>query len=372
MKFYIVRLLIEAGLLFHLFWRLRLAWGGGRWQWPVVALLLFVMFSLWGWRNLSLPAGLHSFLGDFGPLALSYLIFFFLISFGLDLLRLAIGLLGSISGHSWWKLLAAAKSVPLALILTFAIVGYSYYQVHHPKIVEIEIASADLPDSLDGLRLVHLTDIHISQIYGTEDLKQLATLVNQIDADILLFTGDMLDRGATDLASAAQVLKTMIPPLGAYAILGNHEAYYGEKVAVEFFHAAGWHLLRGEAKLVNNDLVVVGVDDEVFGRGTINEAGELLRTNSDDGRRFALLLKHRPSLAPNSAGAFDLQLSGHTHGGQIWPAHYLAKRANSGMLYGLYDVPEGGKIYVSRGAGFWGFPVRFLAPPDITVIELTK
>jgi predicted MPP superfamily phosphohydrolase len=238
---------------------------------------------------------------------------------------------------------------------------------YHPRLVKVELETAKLPAGVDELRIVQVSDVHLSRHIGREELKSLLDLVEEAAPDLVVFTGDLLDSpvGAAYEQEAA-LLAGLRPRLGVFAVLGNHETYFGLPAALDFYRRAGLKLLRNQAETVDG-LVVAGVDDMTEGK----DAGRLLTACRDD-RRFTLFLKHRPTPAPDVPGRFDLQLSGHTHGGQIWPSHFLAARANGGLLHGLHPAPGQGWIYVSRGAGFWGLPLRFLAPPEITLFKLRR
>lgn len=166
-------------------------------------------------------------------------------------------------------------------------------------------------------------------------------------------------------------------------VLGNHEAYSGLQNSLDFTKAAGVQILRNEAAHAGG-IVIAGVDDAMFLAGRVKEsaaieekaASDLLKTLDGERarERFILLLRHRPGLYQKIAGLFDLQLSGHTHGGQIWPARYLAQRAN-GIASGLATLQgEHGEsaIYVTLGTGVWGPPMRLFTPPEVTVIDLVR
>ncbi len=371
MSFYSMRLLLEVTLSLHFFLRCRAAFGGGWWQLPVlIGLGLLAAPQIFRGRPWLVDSW-GEVLASAAPLWSGFLILFLVVAVGLDLARLLTGLAGLVSGRSWWKLLAARRAVPLALILTAALAVHSYYMAYHPRLVRVEVPTAKLPAGEDRLRIVQLTDVHLSRLIGLEDLRRMAGLVREARPDILVVTGDLVDMDMSLRRGEAELLAGLTPRYGSFAVTGNHELYAGEDNALAFFRASGLHLLRGEA-VTAGGIVIAGIDDEVFGgRSNHQPADRLLGQHQGDGR-FILFLKHRPALAPDTAGRFDLQLSGHTHGGQIWPGHYLIQRVN-GFLSGLHAVPGGrGAVYTSRGAGFWGLPMRFLAPPEVTLIELVR
>lgn len=148
---------------------------------------------------------------------------------------------------------------------------------------------------------------------------------------------------------------------------GNHEAYAGLKDALAFTERAGFVTLRGRAVTVAGLLDVAGVDDPAVASG--GSERDLLASLPRD--RFTLLLKHRPRVDPDAVGLFDLQLSGHTHDGQIFPFTVVVRLAHPTMA-GRYPLSQGSELYVSRGSGTWGPPFRVGAPPEVTIVELVR
>jgi predicted MPP superfamily phosphohydrolase len=152
-------------------------------------------------------------------------------------------------------------------------------------------------------------------------------------------------------------------------VTGNHEFYAGLDQSIDFMNKAGFTVLRGEVATVGGAIDVAGVDDPTvrhFGpRGGLSDREVLSR----GGGRFTILLKHQPLVEKDALGAFDLQLSGHTHKGQIFPFSLITSRFFS-FHSGSYGLANGALLHVSRGTGTWGPPIRFLSPPQITVIDL--
>jgi len=194
--------------------------------------------------------------------------------------------------------------------------------------------------------------------------------VSDAAPDLLVVTGDLVDGQINGLTGLAEQFRRIAPRFGKYAVTGNHEFYAGIDQALAFEERAGFTLLRGNAVPVTRFLTLAGIDDPALdrskGRGTAPEA-RLLESLPPD--RFTLLLKHRPVVEKSSLGRFDLQLSGHVHKGQLFPFNLLTY-----LFYpvkaGLNEFDDGSSLYVSRGTGTWGPPLRFLAPPEVTVIEL--
>ena len=183
-------------------------------------------------------------------------------------------------------------------------------------------------------------------------------------------TGDLLDGQIDGIDHLAKAFQEINPPYGKYAVNGNHEYYVGVDRSRDFCKKAGFALLENRAIDIPGLLVLVGVNDAAAGRfGLSNKGAEKKLLSQWPKERFVLLLKHRPQLDPETKALFDLQLSGHTHRGQIFPFSLIIK-----MLYpvasGLLKLPEGGVLYVNRGSGTWGPPMRLFAPPEVTVIDL--
>ena len=371
MSWQMMRLMVELSLSLHFFVRLRMAFGGGWWQLPLIFWMGLMFLPMLFMRRGLIPESAMEILMWLWPIWIGFLILFTLSALGLDLLRLVTGLSGALAGKSWWSLLAAKKAVPAALAISLLLAIHSYYEAFHPETVKVEILSKRLPDDLDALRVVQLTDVHLSRFIGPDQLERMVEMVRAAKPDILVMTGDLVDADMSQRLREAELLASIRPRLGAYGVLGNHEMYAGQINSVNFYKKSGLHLLRGEA-VEAGGIVIAGIDDEAFGsRGNALPPEKLLAQYRND-PRFVLLLKHRPVPAPNTDGLFDLQLSGHTHGGQIFPGHLIIKRANGGFLHGLYDLSSRSAVYVSRGAGFWGLPYRFLAQPEITVIDIKK
>jgi uncharacterized protein len=201
-------------------------------------------------------------------------------------------------------------------------------------------------------------------------LRKILSVINKANPDILISTGDLVDGQIDSLTGLAEAFQEIQPRYGKYAITGNHEFYAGLPQALEITRRAGFTILRNEAVTVGGIINIAGVDDptgKYFGQSGGMPEVELLSLLPRD--KFTLLLKHQPSIDPRSLGSYDLQLSGHTHQGQIYPFRYMVQLYFS-HIAGWYDLPKGSHLYVSRGTGTWGPPIRFLSPPEVTMIDL--
>jgi len=212
----------------------------------------------------------------------------------------------------------------------------------------------------------------------TVDLREIVTNAERAAArsiergpgqDRFVATGDIVDGEGNDLNALARYFRAYAPRLGAYAVTGNHEYYAGLENSLRFLHDAGFTVLRGEAAKAGG-IVLAGVDDH-----TAMSAGQPANLDtrkalaSFSANDFIVLLKHQPMV--DSDTPFDLQLSGHIHGGQIFPFVYLT-RLTYRVHTGLTELGDGRRLYVSRGTGTWGPPVRLFAPPEITLITIAS
>ena len=190
------------------------------------------------------------------------------------------------------------------------------------------------------------------------------------DPDILVSTGDLVDGQVCRLNGLEDLLKEIKPRYGKFAVTGNHEFFAGFENAKCFTENAGFTLLRGEGITVQGILNIAGVDDPSGKRyGLAKDISEKILLSGLPQDKFTLFLKHRPLVDKDVKGLFDLQLSGHIHKGQIFPFSiitWLYYPVNSGRM----NLTDSAFMYVSRGAGTWGPPIRFLSPPEVAVIEL--
>ncbi|MCX7793473.1 MAG: metallophosphoesterase [Thermodesulfovibrionales bacterium] len=258
----------------------------------------------------------------------------------------------------------------LSLFLSLSLTIYGYIDALNIRTERIEIKSSKIKRPL---RIVQISDVHIGLIVKDERLKRIINKIKEAEPDILVSTGDLVDGQIDRLDGISEHFREINPPYGKYAITGNHEFYAGLKQALSFTEKAGFTVLRGEAVyLPELNLSIAGVDDtagKVY--GLYRDVDEERLLGSLEPESFILFLKHRPLINNSSRGLFDLQLSGHTHKGQIFPFSILTRLYYPRDSGCLSDI-NGCYLYVSRGSGTWGPPVRVFAPPEVTVIEITK
>lgn len=258
-------------------------------------------------------------------------------------------------------------AIATVLILTLLICLYGYREAHRIRLERVTIETAKLPQGMDRLKIAQISDVHLGLLVSPQRLQTMVAKIASESPDILVCTGDLVDGNIAHMDTVNGLLKQIRPRFGKYAVTGNHEFYAGLNRSLNFIHSCGFQVLRGEAIDIQGVITIVGVDDPGHGQPT-DERQVLAKAASD---RFTLFLKHRPNIQPTSEAFFDLQLSGHTHRGQIFPFSLV-----TGLVYpmqdGLYTLRNGAKLYTSRGSGTWGPPIRFLAPPEVAVIELVR
>ncbi|MDL2307620.1 metallophosphoesterase [Desulfovibrio sp. OttesenSCG-928-C06] len=231
-----------------------------------------------------------------------------------------------------------------------------------------------LPKELDGLVLAHITDLHVSPLFGPDWLEALVQKVNAMQPDLILFTGDMADGQPELRGMDVSALASLRAPYGVYGCVGNHEYYGGYRFWMNRLQELGMTMLENSHKVIEingRELALAGVTDPValeFGLPVPDVKAAL--ADAPEGA-FKILLEHRPSsFEHNAEFGVNLQLSGHTHGGHIIGMNQLVARFNGGHVYGWYSAGPS-RMYVSSGAGLWnGFPVRIGASSEIARITL--
>jgi uncharacterized protein len=367
LMFLLTFLFLYGGIHFYAFMRVKslfpFSWNI---QIVVIVLLIILIFAplltrLLESRHLDVLARITAYTGY---LWMAFIFLFFFLSVSFDILRLV------------YKFLPfATTSVPLgkialclAVFLSLVLVVYGFIDAYRVRVVNLEVQAGQMLPGNGKIRIVQISDVHVGLIVRERKIKLVLDKVKEANPDILVSTGDLLDGELDNVMPLADLFTEIKPRFGKYAITGNHEFYAGIEESLKFTRRAGFEVLRDEVKKVAG-INIIGVDD-ITGRrfGIVREdprAPKPLPPIANDG--FVLVLKHQPVVNGNER--FNLQLSGHTHGGQLIPfrliTHLFFPRD-----YGFYSLDNNRSLYVSRGTGTWGPPVRVFAPPEITVIDL--
>ncbi|MGW8356370.1 metallophosphoesterase [Streptomyces wedmorensis] len=250
-------------------------------------------------------------------------------------------------------------------------VGYGTYGVlRGPKLKRVTVPLAKVPRAAHGYRIAVVSDIHLGPILGRAHTQRIVDTINSAQPDLIAVVGDLVDGTVENLGTAAEPLARLRARHGSFFVTGNHEYFSGADAWVDHVRELGLRPLRNERVEIAAGFDLAGVDDvagESEGRGP-----DFVRALGDrDRARASVLLAHQPIVVHDAVRhGVDLQLSGHTHGGQLWPGGFLAELANP-TVAGLERYGDT-QLYVSRGAGAWGPPVRVGAPSDITIVELAS
>ncbi|MEU2777024.1 metallophosphoesterase [Streptomyces sp. NPDC007162] len=275
------------------------------------------------------------------------------------------------------------ESQDRARIVTWAVLGvaavllaWGYAEARRvPRVRRLDVRLPRLGTGLDGLRVALITDTHYGPLDRARWSARVCETVNALEADLVCHTGDIADGTAERRRAQAVPLGTVRATRARVYVTGNHEYYSEAQGWVDLMDELGWEPLRNRHLLLErggDTLVVAGVDDVTAESSGLaghraHLAGALHGADPD---LPVLLLAHQPKFIDRAAAAgVDLQLSGHTHGGQIWPFHHLV-RIDQPVLAGLSHHGTRTLLYTSRGTGFWGPPFRVFAPSEITLLVL--
>ncbi|WP_132991461.1 metallophosphoesterase [Gordonia zhaorongruii] len=277
---------------------------------------------------------------------------------------------GSGSGGLSRPVMASATAI--VVVASLGVTGYGLFEAATPRIVERDAQMRNLPESFDGVRVALVTDVHVGPARGADFTRKVVDRVNGQSPDLVLLGGDLTDGTVAEVGPDLEPLRDLRAPLGVFAVTGNHEYYVDRDGGAwaDHWSTLGIRVLRNERVEIRRDGGVIdlaGVSDLTAPEPY--EPDYRAALGGRDRSRPVILLAHQPAQAEGAAefGA-DLQLSGHTHDGQMWPNTYLARMRNPVTAgWGeVDDVP----VYVTRGTGAWGPPVRVLAPPEITILTL--
>lgn len=271
------------------------------------------------------------------------------------------------------RVFLARTSAVAAGVAASGLVGYgAATALGPPDVLQVPIRLGRLDPAFSGFRIAVVSDIHLGPLLGRRHTERIVRMINEADADLVAIVGDLVDGTVEKLGHAAQPLQDLVSREGSFFVTGNHEYFVEDTVP--------WlrELERFGVSPLRNENTAIRRGGAAFNLAGLNDlAGEERGDPPDFDRALAgvdpslptVLLAHQPVMVAEAAArGVDLQLSGHTHGGQTWPFQYVVEAVQP-SLAGL-STHRDTQLYVSRGAGFWGPPVRVGAPPDISVLTL--
>ncbi len=241
-----------------------------------------------------------------------------------------------------------------------------------PVINRVKITIKDFP--FENLKIVQLSDIHIGRTIAESFVRELVERVNMLEADLVVITGDLVDLEVEIIAESLAPLKALKSRYGSYFILGNHEYFHGPQAIIDHIRTLGITPLLNESVIIREGEAafnLVGINDLVSKRIGVLPYDVEKAFSQCDTSLATIVLAHQPkSVTITAHHEYDLMLSGHTHGGQIFPFGFLVM-IDQPYFAGHYRIDERKQIFVSRGTGYWGPPIRLLAPSEITLLSLS-
>lgn len=294
------------------------------------------------------------------------------LSMGAALLLLVLVLAGDVLQLRGW--LGVQDFAALIVGVTAVLFGAGLFRAARPSVVRVEVPITDLPADLEGFRIVQISDLHVGPTLKAAFVERVVATANGLAPDLVALTGDVADGFVSSLRGDVAPLARLVAPHGKFFVTGNHEYYWDAPGWVQELQRLGFRTLVNAHDVIEHrgsTIVVAGVTDHTAGAIAGHRSDAMAAVAGAPQGDVRLLLAHQPSAAYAAREAgFDLQLSGHTHGGQFFPFSVLV-RLFQPFVSGLHRL-EKMWIYVSRGTGYWGPPLRLGAPSEITLLQLTR
>lgn len=343
-----------------------------------VPMAIKILMALWlAASSWLLPASLQSrrfapwedHVSWLGMLAMGFFSSLLIATFARDIFLL----IALAAGWHTPTLLADSAIAPPVAALVVSLIGYVNAR-GLARVVEVDVPVAGLPQALHGFTIAQISDIHVGPTIKRPYLDRIVDRVNSLGVDAVAITGDLVDGTVPELSHHTAPFARLSSTHGTFVVTGNHEYYSGAEAWIEELRRLGLRVLMNEHVVVEREgaaLVLGGVPDYSAGRFIESHRSDpvLALSGAPESAAVRILLAHQPRSAPAAAAAgFDVQLSGHTHGGQFWPWNLFVPMQQP-YVHGL-NRHERMWIYVSRGTGYWGPPKRFGAPSEITRVRL--
>jgi uncharacterized protein len=367
---------VYGGLHAYVFFKIRAALG----MRPAATVLVLVFFAIMTLAPIlirivektgNLPLATCAAYAGYTWMGIIFLMFCFYLVFDvLYLLTYGAGLLF----HSKIAISAGVKTLVLSVIsaLTLYIVIFGLWEATAIGVERITIKTNKLPETLPRITIAQISDVHLGVLVGQKMVGKIVKIIKREAPDIVISTGDLVDQDLTGSTELACLLDSIPSRYGKFAVTGNHEVFAGLAQALEFTRQSGFTVLRSDTVTIAGCLTLAGVDDPGHHMAGITpKVSEHDLLASAPHKHFVVFLKHAPLVPKGPMGLFDLMLSGHTHKGQLFP-FTLFIHTTFKYYAGLYQLADHTNIYVSRGTGTWGPPMRFLAPPEVTMITIER
>ncbi|ADD68764.1 metallophosphoesterase [Denitrovibrio acetiphilus DSM 12809] len=301
------------------------------------------------------------------------------ILFCASVIQVAVNIFGYVVSKSSSRFSPARRhflSKTMGSAMSLAVVpvsGYGFYRaVGDPVIKTIEIKKNGLNAAIDGFKIVQLTDIHVGPTIGAGKVRRIVEMTNTLSPDIVVITGDLVDGAAKYIADYITPLNNLQSKYGTYFVTGNHEYYSGASAWLRKIRELGIKVLDNSNEIIPHNganLLLAGIPDIHADRFGYERYDPAKAKQTESPYDFSVILSHRPEIAREVAEhGYDLQLSGHTHGGQYFPWTYVIYLFHE-FVKGLYEI-NNMSLYVSKGTAYWGPPLRIGAEPEITEIVL--
>lgn len=348
--------------------------GYGNYHWGIK--LVFFLFITFGWCAPFIAFYLRHHFTNTGLIYLTkglyfvfgFVFFLFAITLVRDTLWVLIDIIKRAPMDNMKETHILQKVNIITIIFTLLVSCYAVYEAEKDATIKnYTISSTKIKEPT---KVVMMSDLHIDADVSKEYVKDVVNRVNALKPDAVVLVGDVIDNTPYYLYEQLEELKKLDAKYGVYVTLGNHEFYNSPMDWMMKFGGLRFNMLNNYGmRLGETGIYIAGIPDinaATQQKMKIKFQDSLVKAQEGD---YIILLSHTPKLAEGvTSQNVDLQLSGHTHGGQIYPFHYFTKQANDGMLAGFYK-PEGVNLYISRGTRYWGPPMRLFAPSEITVFN---
>lgn len=337
-----------------------------------VFILLFISFPVFHFALRHHNSSVINTANYISSVWMGFLTYLFLVTFAFDLILLFVHFFNFILPLDLMKYVPdSGKRAVIITVLASLVCIYGAIEAAMISVKEYKIVMPGLAIEKNPFRIVQISDLHLGVIVNGRRLERIVKTVNSLNPDVIVITGDLLDEQAFEIRDIDKPLKKLKSVYGVFAVTGNHEFFAGIERASAFMKSVGIDLLRNRWVSIGNTVQIAGMDDPAArytGNNSIPHLKDIL--TGIDKNKPVILLYHTPvttfeELAENGVG---LQLSGHTHRGQLWPFRYFAKMMYK-TPYGLFTSGNT-HIYVSNGTGTWGPPMRVGARPEVTLFEL--